>query len=269
MRNKKRSIAIHSALIVSGFMFNTLLANAAPVAIETSTLDKDAGTTSRYGIGFTSSFAQRPFVGVDVQDASLPYISFNYKDFYVEGLNIGYRLWKNNNVRVDVLATPRFYEVEASFADNNELNGIDKTKPTYFAGVSTQYITHHITYTFQILTDIIESNGSEIVVTGSKAFKPGKSFTLTPTAGITYQDSKLVDHFYGVQANEVAAGRPVYGGQGSTNIHTSLTGVWDASKHIQLLGQLKYEKLGSGIGDSPIIDDTDIVTLALGLVYRF
>jgi len=269
MRKTKTSIAINIALVAGGLLFNTLMANAAPVAIETSTLDKDAGTTTDYGIGFTSSFAQRPFVGVDVQDASLPYFSLRYKDFYVEGLNIGYRLWKNDKFLVDVIATPRFYEVEASFADNNELDGIEKTKRTYFAGISSQYAAKHITYTLQLLTDVIESDGSEIVATGSKAFKLGKSFTLTPTAGITYQDSKLVDHFYGVQNNEVAVGRPAYNGQSSTNIHTSLTGVWDTTKHIQLLGQLKYEKLGSGIGDSPIVDDTDILTLALGLVYRF
>jgi len=269
MHTNKRSITIYTSLIASGLLLNAMMANAAPVPIETSTLDKDAGTTTNYGIGFTSSFAQRPFVGVDVQDASLPYISLRLKDFYIEGLNIGYRLWKNDKFLVDVLATPRFYEVEASFAGNNELDGIDKTERTYFAGVSTQYASKHITYTLQVLTDVIESDGSELVATGSKAFKLGKSFTLTPTAGITYQDSKLVDHFYGVQAHEVASGRPAYGGQDSTNFHTSLTGVWDATKHIQLLGQLKYEKLGSGIGDSPIIDDTDIVTLAVGLVYRF
>ncbi len=265
----KNTINHSLVLIAGGIVLNSMAANAAPVPIETSTLDRDAGSTTNYGIGFTSSFAQRPFVGVDVQDASLPYFSLRYKDLYVEGLNIGYNLWKNDKWLIDVLATPRFYEVEPSFADNNELDGIDKTKRTYFAGVSGQYASKHITYTLQLLTDVIESDGSEIVATGSKAFKLSNSFTLTPTLGITYQDSKLVDHFYGVQPNEVAVGRPAYGGEDSTNFHISLTGVWDTTKHIQLLGQLKYELLGDGIGDSPIVDDTDIATLAVGLVYRF
>ena len=262
------TICRKSLIALSSFLC-PMLVYAAPVPIVTSTLDKEAGTTTDYGIGFTSSFAQRPFVGVDVQDASLPYFSLRVKDFYIEGLDIGYRLWKNNKWNIDLLATPRFYEVEASFAENNELDGIDKTERTYFAGLSTQLAAKHITYTFQILTDVIESDGSEAVATASKAFKLSSSFTLTPTVGITYQDSKLVDHFYGVQDHEVAAGRPAYGGHDSTNIHASLTAVWDTTKHIQLLGQLKYEALGDGIGDSPIVDDTDIVTLALGLVYRF
>lgn len=37
---------------------------------------------------------------------------------------------------IDLLATPRFYEVKAAFADDGELNGIDETKPTYLAGLS-------------------------------------------------------------------------------------------------------------------------------------
>ncbi len=258
-----------ASLIGATLLLGSTFVCAAPAPIVTSTLDKDAGSTTDYGIGFTSSFAQRPFVGVDVEEASLPYFSLRFKDFYIEGLDIGYRLWKNNKWNIDLLATPRFYEIDPNSAKNNELDGIDKTERTYFAGVSTQLAAKHITYTFQILTDVIESDGSEALATASKAFKISPSFILTPTVGITYQDSKLVDHFYGVQDHEVAAGRPAYGGEDSLNVHASLTAVWDTTKHIQLLGQLKYEALGDGIGDSPIVDDTDIVTLALGLVYRF
>ena len=258
-----------SFLIFScSFFFSTLL-SAAPVPISTSTLDKDAGSVTKYGLGFTSSIAERPFVGVDNENASLIYISLRYEDFYIEGLDAGYRLWKSKDLSLDILATPRFYEVEASSAKNGELDGIDKTRRTYFAGLSSQYRTKPVTFTLQLLTDIIESDGSELLLTGSKAFKPGESFTLTPTVGITYQDDKLVDHFYGVQTHEVAAGRPAYGGHASTNYHASLTTVWDVSKHIQLLGQLKYEVLGSGITNSPIVDKDDITTVVLGLVYRF
>ena len=70
-------------------------------------------------------------------------------------------------------------------------------------------------------------------------------------------------------ANEVAIGRPEYKADASTNTYVSLTAIWDATKHIQLLGQIKYENLGSGTTDSPIVDEDSIVTAVIGAVYLF
>ena len=215
----KPAFAISSVFSLCSMLLVSATTHAAPVPISSSTLDRGDDTKTRFGLGFTSSIAQRPFVGVDSQDSSLIYISLRYKDFYIEGLDAGYHLWKDKNLSLDLLATPRFYEVEAGFAKNGELDGIDKTSPTYFAGLSSQYRSKPLIYTLQILTDIKESDGTEILLTASKTFKPGNAIALAPAIGITYQDKNLVDHFYGVQSNEVITGRNAYGGHDSIKYH--------------------------------------------------
>lgn len=256
-------------LINTGIILISQAALAAPVPVDTSALDRSQRSDTQFGIGFSSSVAQRPFIGVDDQVTSLPYIVLNYKDVYIEGINLGYKLWNQKDVSIDLLATPRFYEVKSSFADNGELDGIDKTRPTYLAGISTQYHGKLATLTLQLLGDLRESDGYEFIISASKAYKVADSFTLAPAIGFTYQDANLVDHFYGVQENEVRVDRPEYGGHASNNYHLTLTGFWKASKHIQLLAQLKYESLGSGTTNSPIIDEDSIVTGVIGAVYLF
>jgi len=256
-------------VIAAAVLFGTNHGLAAPVAIDTSTLDEKEGSDSRFGLGFTTSIAQRPFIGVDDQDTSLIYIQLRHKEFYIQGLNIGYELFEGDDVSLDLLATPRFYEAEPAFAGNGELDGIDKTRRTYFAGLSTQYHVRSVTLTLQLLADLRESDGNEIVATASKNFKPANDITLAPAVGITYQDADLVDHFYGVQADEVRADRPAYGGHSSSNYHVAINASWDATQHIRLLGQVKYEALGSGITDSPIVDEDSIILAAAGFVYRF
>ena len=86
---------------------------------------------------------------------------------------------------------------------------------------------------------------------------------------MTYQDDKLVDHYYGVQTNEVIAGRPLYVGQGSLNYNVTLNANWNVTKNIELLGQVKYEVLGDGITDSPIVDEDATYNFTVGVVYRF
>jgi outer membrane scaffolding protein for murein synthesis (MipA/OmpV family) len=255
--------------LVSGLLLITNIALAAPVPVDTSALDRSVTDENRFGLGGTTSIAQRPFIGVDDQSTSLPYIKYRYQDFYIEGINIGYNLQKSERSSIELLATPRFYEVKQSFADNGELNGIEETKPTYLAGASGQYSLGPVTLTMQLLADVIESDGYEFILSASKTFKPSADVTLAPSMGVTYQDSELVDHFYGVQANEIAVGRPLYEADASLNPHLSVTAIWQASKHIQLLGQVKYEKLGDGITDSPIVDEDSIFTSVIGAVYLF
>lgn len=242
---------------------------AAPAPIITSTLETEERQDNAFGFGATVSVAQRPFVGVENQTTSLLYLSYKYKRFYIEGLDVGFKLFDNKSYNINLLATPRFYEVEAGFAKNGELEGIDKTKPTYFAGISSQFQTDIATLTVQLLSDIKESDGNEAVVSASKSIKLTSQFTLSPSIGLTYQDSRLVDHFYGVQANEVRANRPAYQGRVTVNYNASLTASWYMTRHIELLGQIKYEVLGDGITDSPIVDEDSIASATLGAVYRF
>ncbi|MGD8926404.1 MAG: MipA/OmpV family protein [Thioalkalispiraceae bacterium] len=244
-------------------------AYAAPAPIITSTQERENKQDNAFGVGVTGSNAQRPFVGVDQQPSILPYFSYKYQRFYIEGLDMGYTLYSNESIYFDMLATPRFYEVKSSFADNGELDGIDKTNPSYFAGLSTQIKSSFAIYTFQLLHDLLESDGAEAVFQVSKSFHPEENFNLAPSVGLTYQDAELVDYYYGVQAHEVRAGRPFYEGRSSLNYNVTLNGNWYITRHIELLGQIKYEILGDGISDSPIVDDDSLFSYTLGMVYRF
>lgn len=244
-------------------------AYAAPAPIITSTQARDNTSENIFGIGLTTSIAQRPFVGVDDQDTSLLYLSYKYKRFYIEGLDVGFNLYHDKTFYIDVLGTPRFYEVESSFADNGELDGIDKTSQSYFGGLSLQITTSLATYTIQFLHDLLESDGNEAVVQASKSFRLSNDFTLIPSAGLTYQDSKLVDYYYGVQPHEVRAGRAQYSGQSSINYNATINASWYVTKHIELLGQIKYDVLGDGITDSTIVDEDSLLSYTLGAVYRF
>jgi len=254
-------------VLVFLFLHSTL--NAAPAPVVSSTLDQGDAKEKGFGIGMTTSIAQRPFVGVDDQSASLLYLSYRKDAFYIEGLDVGYNFLKNKNFKLDVLATPRFYEVEPAFADNGELDGIDKTKPTYLGGISMQSTYSDVTYTFQVLHDLIESDGNELVLQASKSFKTANKLTLSPSVGIAYQDSKLVDYFYGVQSNEVTANRALYSGDSALNYNATLHAKWELTKHIEMIGQLRYEVLGDGITNSPIVNEDSLYFITLGLLYRF
>jgi outer membrane protein len=268
MRNVQQYhlIFIGLSLSLSSFVTNI---QAAPAPIITSTQERMDRTNNAVGIGLTLSLTKRPFIAVPDQASLLPYFSYQYERFYVEGLDVGINLLQQKSFKIDLLTTPRFYEVKSSFAKSGELDGIDTTRPTYFAGLSAQLHTPAATYTFQLLHDPIESDGNEAVLQIGKSFQMNPNWSLTPSVGVSYQDSTLVDYFYGVQSNEVRSGRPRYVGNSALNYNVTLNAVWNATLHIDMLGQIKYETLAKGITDSPIVDETAIHSITIGTVYRF
>jgi outer membrane scaffolding protein for murein synthesis (MipA/OmpV family) len=259
-------------VVISLFLFSIFYSHttlAAPAPIITSTQERVDRPDNAFGIGMSISIAERPFIGVDKQNTNLLYLSYKYKNFYIEGLDTAYSFYKKDGVRIELLGTPRFYEVEPAFADNGELDGIGITEPSYFGGLSAQLKAGPFIYTLQLLHDLIESDGNEAVLQLSKPFHVSDTLTLTGSLGLTYQDKELVGYYYGVQANEVMTGRPQYDGKSSLNYNFTLNASWLATRHIELLGQVKYDLLGDGITDSPIVDDDSLISYTFGIVYRF
>lgn len=261
-----KPLTLTGTLLLTSIISSSI--NSAPAPIITSTMDADEINKSP-GIGYTISTAQRPFIAVDDQITSLPYFSYRYKDFYIESLDIGYNITKQKGFSLDVLATPRFYERKASFADNDELDGINTTTQTYLAGISSQFHMDYGVLTLQILYDAIESNGIEAVAVASKTFDLTKTFKFTPSIGLSYQDAKLVDHFYGVESDEARIDRPAYDGEPSLNYNVTFNASWKIHEHVELLGQFKYEWLGDGITDSSIVDEDSLYFLTAGIVFRY
>ena len=247
----------------------TGVAQAAPVTLDGSTVQETRQDDAGWGIGATTGLNDRPFVGVDSQQESLPYLSGQAGRFAVEGLDFTFNVAERENRKLHLIVTPRFYEVKDSFAKNGELNGISTTKDTWFAGVNYRQPIGDYHLIANAIYDIgNESDGTEISLAVNRVFRSGE-LSLIPSAGLVWQDENLVDHFYGVTLEESTPTRPVYQDESSLNVQASVTAVWQPHQNWRLLGAVKGEKLGSGIGDSPIINDDVLGSALIGVVYQF
>ncbi len=243
---------------------------AAPVTVDGAAVREVSGEAAGWGIGATTSLNQRPFTGVGRQQESLPYFSWQHGYFAVEGLDVSLDAWRAEGQSFGLLLTPRFYEVKDSFADDGELDGIEATSDTWFAGLNYRLaLPADLHLSANLLYDVGgESDGVEAMLSLNRPVRLG-AVSLVPAAALVWQDSTLVTHFYGVEADEVAPGRPRYTDESSLNAQVSLTAQWRPGPHWRLLGAVKAERLGDGIADSPIIDERDLVSALIGVVYQF
>jgi outer membrane protein len=83
-----------------------------------------------------------------------------------------------------------------------------------------------------------------------------------------YLSSSYVDYYYGVRATEATPTRPAYAGKSSWSPEFGLLVSWQAGPRQSLFANFNYERYGSEVRNSPLMNAKGIPQLVLGYEYR-
>ena len=213
--------------------------------------------------------AQSPYDGAKTKTTAMPFLLGEYKNFYIQGVEVGYHFFKNDNWTLSTVVSPRF--MGYSSEDSSVLNGMEDRQRSLDAGLKADYKLpwHRVVLTGKVLADTLSrSNGMDYELAFYRAVK-GEIFLLVPSAGVRYQSKSLVDYYYGVRESEARFDRPAYAPDGSVNPFAQVMFTSGISKKIIVVTRLGIESLGREIRKSPIVDKSYLLTGVVGLTYRF
>lgn len=96
-----------------------------------------------------------------------------------------------------------------------------------------------------------------------------KKLALKQIIGPSWRSKSLNNYYYGVRADEVLANRTVYESGRSVNPHVGIGLDYQLVGRWNIFSLLRNEWLATEITNSPIIDQNKVISVILGLVYRF
>ena len=210
-----------------------------------------------------------PYAGVKTKTMALPFLSVEYKDLYIQGVEAGYRFYKNGDWTVRALVAPRF--MGYSSEDSAALSGMEDRQASIDAGFQADYALpwDELTLSGKVLTDTLSrSDGTTYGLFLHRAVK-GKTFRLLVSAGARYQTKSLVDYYYGVRDSEARAGRPAYEPRGDVDPYADAVFTFGISQKLIVVTMLGIESLGHEVRKSPIVDEPYVLAAAAGLTYKF
>jgi outer membrane scaffolding protein for murein synthesis (MipA/OmpV family) len=138
--------------------------------------------------------------------------------------------------------------------NNPDLTGMEKRQPSVDGYVNALWKMELVNIGATFYHDIGRVTGGDAVTVRLSHHIPvTPKITLTPRAGVEYQNASLVRYYYGVTPSEALPDRPEYTGHHAVNYGAGAAAVYRLTPSWSLLGGFFATHLGNGISDSPIV----------------
>lgn len=223
----------------------------------------DGFTIGALGIASTS-----PYVGVDQTTALVPLLAWKQGNLSIStGEGLKYRLMDRNGLAISALLSPRFAPFDD--ADAPALAGMDRGF-TADGGIVLEYAaTDALRISLRAVTEVTGQHGGQEVSLGAQSRVAIGGFPVMLGGGAEWQSRALSDYTYGVAAGEATVGRPAYAPGDTVVPYLSVGTMIPINAQTRLFGSLKAEFLPNSVTASPIIDDSVVTSLALGVSFAF
>lgn len=218
-------------------------------------------------IGLGIAWATSPFRGIDDKILPFPDISYQNGDFFIDFSGIGYTVYSQETCAVTVIGSWRSAPYEND--DSSYLKGMEDRKFAIEGGVAISMETFLGNIGITALSDVSGHHKGQTVTAQYSIPFGGDSWAVETVVALNWQSKKMVDYYYGVRHSEERDDRAYYEGKSSSSPSIGLNGAVEIYDNLALQGGINYEFLGSGITDSPLIEDDNVLSVSLSLSYSF
>ncbi len=227
---------------------------------------------ARWGLGIAAGVRQQPYTDAGNKSQGLPLVYFENRHVRVFGtgaelklpaLELGGRSSLSFGLRA------RYGLGGYKPDDAPVLSGMEERKGSIWLGAGLVWRNELADVSLEWLGDASgKSKGQHLRLGVQRDFRAGR-FTFTPRLEAVWVDDKYVDYYYGVRAQEVRIGRPLYLGRSSVNTEIGLRVGYAIDRHQSVFLDVGSTQLGKQIKNSPLVNRSSLGSASVGYLYRF
>jgi outer membrane protein len=227
-------------------------------AVANEKIDRDTETAiprskNLYGLGV--AVLPKTSGSDEFRVLALPIINANYGDrYYINALQAGVWLVDSEDKRLRFgLSTQARFGWDAK--DGRLTKGMKDRDFSLDLGPSLRWQTDYGTFNAQWGFDIGgASNGQTVDLQYIKNLYRSQTLKLNGSAGITWNNQKFNDYYFGVGANETAQFRPAYQAGAGTEFRLGINGAYRVNNDSFLLFGTSITRLSDAQANSPIVE---------------
>lgn len=223
----------------------------------------------RWSLGLGVISSPRPYVGAKNSVLPIPLVELYYKKFYVQGIRAGFHLFEKGDLTFDARARVVFAGLDPE--DSPALEGMAERKSSVEGGFALEWKPGKYLLSATAFTDVLgRSGGQQVGLDLSRTWTFARyRWGLTPSVGVVWQSSDLVDYYFGVSPEEARPGRPPFRGYSAFNFRASVLAFYRLTTRVNIVGLIRVQRLDNEISSSPIVDKPRGYFGLLGVNYTF
>lgn len=244
------------------------LLSAPPVHAQIDPLFQTLDMSGQAGLGLAISTSTSPYAGVGQVLDMLPLYVYEGDHFYLHSYRAGFKFPTSEHSHAEAFISARFegfpYEDTPS-----SLAGMEYREQGLDGGIGYRYDGPLGIIVAEARNDISgASYGTDLTLGYGRRWRNGP-LAISPYVSLTFRDADLNDYYYGVRAEEATPQRPEYTAGDGFNVQGGLYGQYNLTSNWILLAGIGAEYLSSEIRDSPIVDQSWLISGYLGAMYDF
>ena len=246
---------------------SVILAAALTTAGATACAQTIGTNASAWALGGGVAAVDTGYRDIDRDVLALPLISYENKwiSATVPTLDVKLHTSETLSLRARVRYARDGYEA----GDSPYLAGMRDRDGGFWLGGAMLWRSTFAQISGEVLHDASgKSKSARARVQAERRFGFG-AFGISPRVGVEWVDRKFVDYYYGVRAAEVRPGRAAYQGDASASAEAGLRIDYQVAPRQTVFLDLRASRFGSGIKDSPLVEQSGQTGLSLGYLYRF
>lgn len=196
----------------------------------------------------------------------MPLYLYEGKYVFFHGTRAGVHLWQDS-ITVDAVAQYRFDRLEPEASEF--YSTVDKRNQTLEGGLAFSLTFQQHRLSLNLLNDLQSRHNGYVSDLTYRYPLRWDRLQLSPYLSLIYQSDELVDYYYGVDAHEARPDLPEYQAEAAAFARLGLNTSYRWYDHWNLFLNLSWEALDDEITNSPLVDESHLLTAFLGFHYEF
>ncbi len=222
---------------------------------------------STLSVGFGPYMQTQPYKKADPLLLPSPVVFLNYEILYVSWSRIGVYFLGGENWGASLMIQPRTYGFESS--DAPILEGMSKRERSWEGGLSLAGKNAYGFAEIAYLHDLLNSTDRSLVrFEAGHTFETG-AWSFTPTVMALWFSQGFNDYYYGVSEHEATAERPAYRADAGVNLAVESYIDYRINPQWSIFTNLRVDWFDATITQSPIVDQSTMISGLVSLLYHF
>ena len=227
------------------------------------------------GLGFGWRWGDSPYVGIDDIGSEfsdndydlMPFYYYEGKYLFAHGSTAGVHLLDRNGFKLDAILDYRFDRLEPE--RSSFFSTVEAREQSLDGGVQLGWEQPWGELSLSWVTDTTDKHNGEEVDLTYRFTQTYDRWVLSSFVSYLHQDSDLVSYYYNVSAAESRDDLPEYSAGASQRWRAGINTSYAWSKRMRLFANFSYDWLGDEISDSPLVDESGLYSVMVGLAYGF